>query len=47
MAVPIELFLLQENKEGGRAPATRLALDMCELSAGCRSVCKLVEFVEV
>ena len=36
----------QENKEGGRAPAIRLALDMCELRAGCRSVCKLGEFVE-
>ena len=47
MAVPIELFLLQENNEGGRAPATRFSLGMCELISGDRSVCKLVEFVEV
>ena len=45
MAVPIDLFLLQENDEGSRAPATRFSLGMCELRASDRSVCKLGEFV--
>ena len=36
----------QENNGGCRTPATRFALGPCELRAGCRSVCKLGEFVE-
>ena len=36
----------QENNGGCRTPATRFALGLCELRGGCRSVCKLGEFVE-